>query len=213
MHYINWVNRYPQIHRLIAVSKTRSIEEIEKLVKQGFNDFGENRVDELALKAEHFSSVYWHFIGHIQSNKIKDIVRYADWIHSVENVRQIGVIEQYATFYGKHINVLLQLNLTKELQKSGMDVKDIDECLNALMTCKYTHLKGFMVMGPSDVDHIRTEACFKQAYTLFNHYRDNNSQIEELSMGMSQDYQVAYQYGSTMFRLGTVLFKTKSSKF
>ncbi|MEI7668266.1 MAG: YggS family pyridoxal phosphate-dependent enzyme, partial [Erysipelotrichaceae bacterium] len=165
-----------------------------------------------ALKAEHFPDISWHFIGHIQSNKLKDIVRYANWIHSVESVRQIEVIEQHATFYNKEINVLLQLNLTKEVQKSGMNINDIDACLNAFNNCKLVHLKGFMIMGPSDVDHIKTEEAFKQAYIIFNHYRDNNPQIKEISMGMSQDYQIAYQYGSTMFRLGTVLFKSKLTK-
>jgi len=209
MHYKNWVNRYPQLHQLIAISKTRGLDEIEALFNQGFTDFGENRVDELALKAEHFIDINWHFIGHIQSNRLQDIVHYASWIHSVESVKQIQLIEQYASLENKHINVLLQLNLTQESQKSGMTIAEIDACISTLEKCTYAHMRGFMVMGPSDVDLKKTEACFKQAYGIFHRYRDRNPQIDELSMGMSQDYMIAYQYGSTMFRLGTVLFNSK----
>jgi len=104
------------------------------------------------------------------------------------------------------VNVLIQLNLTEEVQKGGVSPKDLEPLIKACADFRHISLKGLMTMGPSDADPIKTEACFKQAQEIFIQTQKSHPEMTELSMGMSHDYDLAYRYGSTCFRLGTILF-------
>lgn len=191
---------------VVAVSKTRPISAIQARILEGFTHFGENRAPELSEKAAIGLPVTWHFIGRIQTNKLKDIVSAADWIHSVDSLKQLTLIEKIAATQNKTVKVLLQLNLTHETQKGGLDPLDLEPLIQACLAFDHIELKGLMTMGPSDADPIKTEACFKQAQSIFLQTQKNHPEMTELSMGMSHDYDLAYRYGSTCFRLGTILF-------
>ena len=198
--------QYPKLHMVVAVSKTRPISAIQARLLEGFTHFGENRAPELIEKAAFGLNVTWHFIGRIQTNKLKDIVSAADWIHSVDSLKQLILIEKYASAQNKTIKVLLQLNLTNEAQKGGLDPQDLEALITQCLAFEHIELKGLMTMGPSDADPIKTEACFKQAQSIFLQTQKSHPEMTELSMGMSQDYDLAYRYGATCFRLGTLLF-------
>ncbi len=200
------LTQFPKLHMVVAVSKNRPLSAIESKIQDGFSHFGENKAQELMDKAKAMYPVTWHFIGRIQTNKLKVIVEYASWIHSVDQVKQIEFIEKYAAFYDKNINILIQLNLTHEDQKGGIKPEDLEKLIETCHKCPHVLLKGLMVMGPSNGDLSVTEDCFKEAQEIFNKTQKNHPEMTELSMGMSHDYTLAYHYGSTCFRLGTILF-------
>lgn len=191
---------------VVAVSKTRPIDAIQAKIEDGFSHFGENRAPELTEKAKAGLPVTWHFIGNIQTNKLKEIVKAAAWIHSVDSLKQLLLIEKYAAELNKDIHVLIQLNLTQETQKGGILPSELETLIQAAQALAHVKLNGLMVMGPSDADPIKTEAAFKQAQALFLENKKSHPEMTELSMGMSHDYDLAYRYGSTCFRLGTILF-------
>lgn len=191
---------------VVAVSKTRPVSAIQAKIADGFSDFGENRAPELTEKSALGLPVTWHFIGRIQTNKLKEIVTAARWIHSVDSRKQLLLIDKYALQADKTINVLIQLNLTNEPQKGGIGPDQLETLIADCAGLKNIALRGLMVIGPSDADPIKTEACFALAQTLFQKTQKNHPEMTELSMGMSHDYELAYRYGSTCFRLGTILF-------
>lgn len=200
------LSTFPALHMVVAVSKNRPISAIETKISEGFSHFGENKAQELLEKSKAQLDVTWHFIGRIQTNKLKEIVSVASWIHSVDQIKQVLLIEKYATFYNKDINILIQLNLTNELQKGGLHSDKLETFITQIQDLSHVKLKGLMVMGPSDADLIKTEEVFKQAQMIFIETQKSHPEMTELSMGMSHDYELAYRYGSTCFRLGTILF-------
>lgn len=209
MNHQSLLTTYPKLRTVVAVSKMRPFDAIQAKINDGFTHFGENRVPELMEKAERFPNVTWHFIGNIQTNKLKAIVQVAHWIDSVDSLKQLELIEKYAAQLNKTINVLIQVNLTGETQKGGIDPKDLEPLIQSASGFSHIQLKGLMVMGPTDMDPAGTEACFKSAQELFIQTQKNHPEMIELSMGMSHDYDLAYRYGSTMFRLGTILFSAQ----
>ena len=200
---------YPSLKTVIAVSKTHPIEKIESVKHEGFRDFGENKVQELILKAQAIEDVTWHMIGHLQTNKVKDAVRYADWIHSVDSIKLLQEIEKQARTINKKLNILMQVNLTHESSKCGLNITEIDPFLEVAKTCEYALLKGIMVIGPTEgtADEIRT--VFQKAKKLQTEIQKNIPAFEECSMGMSMDYQIACQEGATMLRIGTLIFGSR----
>ena len=206
MNQHSLLTQYPKLHMVVAVSKTRPIEDIKAKIDDGFSHFGENRAPELHEKAQHGLPVTWHFIGRIQTNKLKEIVEVSTWIHSVDSLKQLILIDKYAAQFNKTINVLIQLNLTDEAQKGGVKPDELESLLSSAQDFSHIKLNGLMVMGPSDADPIKTEACFRLAQSIFIQTQKSHPEMTELSMGMSHDYDLAYRYGSTCFRLGTILF-------
>lgn len=200
---------YPSLKTVIAVSKTHPIDRIESVKREGFRDFGENKVQELVLKAQAIEDVTWHMIGHLQTNKVKDAVRYADWIHSVDSIKLLQEIEKQARKINKKLNILMQVNLTHESSKSGLNIDEIDAFLDVAKTCEYACLKGIMVIGPTEgtAEEIRT--VFQKAKKLQTEIQKNIPAFEECSMGMSTDYQIACQEGATMLRIGTLIFGSR----
>lgn len=202
LSYQSLQSKYPKLHKIIAVSKTKPIEAIQEAIDAGYTDFGENKAQELKEKAQIITEVTWHFIGHLQRNKVKDVIQYATWIHSVDSLRLLGEIEKECVKQKKEINILIQVNLTNEESKSGCSLDELNELIYHASQSSYIHLKGLMVIGPTSLDLNETKKVFTQAKDLLDKYPS----LTELSMGMSQDYPLAIEAGSTMIRIGSTLF-------
>jgi PLP dependent protein len=197
---------------LVAVSKTKPTEDIEALRMLGQMDFGENYVQELTEKREQLpQELRWHFIGHLQSNKIKYIAPFVHLIHGVDSFRLLQEINKQATKISRLIRCLLQVHIAQEEAKFGFSE---EELLQALENPRWTELTNIQVGGlmgmasfSQDMDKVRRE--FKQLRSLFEQckaVRLPNCQWDTLSMGMSADYQIAVEEGSTMVRIGSLLF-------
>lgn len=192
--------------KLIAVSKTYPRSAVEAARACGVMDFGENKVQELKSKAMPEDDFNWHLIGHLQTNKTKDAVRYASRIHSVDSLRLLKLIDKEAEKINKTIPCLLQLNLAQEETKSGMSISELEDMLEEAMSLSYAKVDGFMVIGPLSEDKDKIEAIFAQAEQLLKHYQKQYPALKELSMGMSSDYPIAIKHSSTMVRVGSKIF-------
>lgn len=191
---------------IVAVTKNQSIEDISQLVKQGVNDLGENRLQEIEKKHQFFPNVRWHFIGRIQSNKIAKIVMYSHLIHSVCEIRHLEQINECAKKQGKIQNILLQLNLANEQTKAGMSFENIQFLIANQNNFKYIKICGMMVIGNNSTDNQLISSTFAQGRSLYLEYQKQFTDFTILSMGMSNDYQIAIENGSNMLRLGRILF-------
>lgn len=201
--------KYPTLHDVIAVSKTQPIEAIQTAMTYGYTSFGENKAQELKEKASLGLEVTWHFIGHLQTNKVKEVVKYASWIHSVDSLRLLREIQKECEKQTKLMTILIQVDLTHEPTKSGCLVEDLNELIEAALRHPFCTLKGLMVMGPHCSDENEIEAIFTEAESLFLKTQKVYPQLSELSMGMSQDYALALKHSSTLIRIGTLLFNER----
>ena len=191
--------------KLIAVSKGQSIEKILTLYKEGQRDFGENFLQELQLKkAELPKDITWHFLGNIQSNKLSDVIEYADLVHSISRKK---IYDKLLTIqHGKSKNILLQLKLGEEESKSGFTDKEISEIIKNHSEDCLIQIKGLMVIGESNISASKISKQFGFATDVFNKIKLLDKNVEFLSMGMSSDFNIALDAGSNMIRIGTSLF-------
>jgi len=190
---------------LVAVSKTKPIEDILELYKLGHRDFGENYVQELTEKAEKLpNDIRWHFIGHLQSNKVRSIVPFIYLIHGVDSLKLLKEIDKQAEKNKRIIDCLLQVHIAQEETKFGFDEVE----LLGLELKQFTNvrIKGLMGMASltEDINKIRIE--FKSLKTRFEKLKTQNPELSILSMGMSADYKIAIEEGSNMVRIGSLLF-------
>ena len=189
---------------LIAVSKGHDLEKIIRLYDKGQRDFGENFLQELKEKKDLLPcDIRWHFLGNIQSNKIKDIVSCSDLIHSIGRNKILDKILKLES--NKKINILLQLKLGQEETKSGFNEKEIYKILSRNKSTN-TIIKGLMVIAEGGIQKEKLKLQFSQAKNVFEKMKSMNKDIEYLSMGMSNDYELALSYGSNMIRIGTSIF-------
>jgi PLP dependent protein len=190
---------------LVAVSKTKPIEDILELYNLGQRDFGENYVQELVDKeAVLLKDIRWHFIGHLQSNKVKYIAPFVHLIHGVDSESLLKEINKQAAKNNRVIDCLLQLHIATEETKFGFDEKEI---LNLkIAQFENVNIKGLMGMASfsNDMNLVRSE--FKKLKTIYDQLSTFNSQLSTLSMGMSSDYKTAIEEGSNMVRIGSLLF-------
>ncbi len=208
--YQEIISSLPDSTKLIVVSKKRSLEEIMHYYEAGVRDFGENRVDELIKKAQALpKDIRWHFIGHLQRNKAAKILPYVFLIHSVESKDLLDVLEKEACKLNKKIPILIQFNLAEESTKSGLSEKEAVEFAKQALSFEHLNVKGMMTMGPHVDDMQEIEKVFKQAHALLLHLQEQfgTEHFSELSMGMSSDWKIALKHGSTMLRIGTILFE------
>ncbi len=202
--------RDPKEIRIIAVTKTHSEETIMKAHGIGYRDFGENKVQELVPKMEKLpGDIIWHMVGTVQTNKIKDLVGRVDWIHSISKVKYLKELEKRAARVGRVIRVLIQVNISGEDQKSGCEPEQIGDILTYAAGLKQVSVHGLMGMAAltSDRDVIREQ--FRMLRLLRDEHRSFETEkirLDELSMGMSGDYDIAIEEGATMIRLGTSIF-------
>lgn len=196
--------------KLIAVSKTFPLESIIELHKQtGQVSFAENYVKEFVLKAESLKSYNfeWHFIGNLQSNKTKDIAKYASWVHSIENERQVSRLNKDRPAKMPPINVLIEVNISGESSKHGLVMLD-DVIKLATLISQQDNLvfRGLMGVASDTQDLSIIASQFKQLKNLFDNLIHQGFSIDTLSMGMSGDYVTAIENGSTMIRIGSAIF-------
>jgi pyridoxal phosphate enzyme (YggS family) len=192
---------------LIAVSKTKPAEDILELYELGQRDFGENYVQELLEKQAALpNDIRWHFIGHLQSNKVKYIAPFVQLIHGIDSLKVLREVEKQGQKVQRKIDVLLQVHIAREETKFGLDTKELDEVVQYLPGCNYLNIKGMMGMASltEDLDQVQNE--FKQLKLLYEKYRLLIPSFSILSMGMSGDYKIAVEQGSNMVRIGSLLF-------
>ncbi len=195
---------------LVAVSKTKPNEDIQALYSLGQRDFGENYVQELVDKyAVLPKDIRWHFIGHLQSNKVKYIAPFVHLIHGVDSFKLLQEINKQAAKSGRMIDCLLQVHIAQEETKFGMDEAELEVALSAMAELSNVHIVGMMGMGSfsDDPKKVRGEFHYlKTLYTKFGELEIVSSEWRILSMGMSGDYTIAIEEGSTMVRIGSLLF-------
>jgi pyridoxal phosphate enzyme (YggS family) len=204
----------PKGVQLVAVSKVRSAEEIMELYKAGHRDFGENYVQEIAEKEPLLpNDIRWHFIGHLQTNKIKQIAPFVHLIHSVDSAKLLKEISRHGSKCSRIIHCLLQVHVAEEQNKFGLTDEELFQILAEVKQTPATYSNVFVdgIMGMAsfteDIEQIRGE--FRYLKYLFNKYQEfstPNCQLSTLSMGMSDDYKIAIEEGSNMVRVGSLLF-------
>lgn len=190
---------------LVAVSKTKPVEDILELYDLGHRDFGENYVQELVEKAEQLpKDIRWHFIGHLQTNKVKLIVPFVYLIHGVDSVKLLKEINKEGEKQSRVIHCLLQVHIAQEETKFGFDENE----LFSLQTSQFPNVKIVGVMGMAsltdDMNKVRME--FTHLKNLFQKLQTSDPQLQILSTGMSSDYKIAIEEGSNMVRIGSLLF-------
>jgi len=204
--------RTPEDIRLIAVSKTKSTEMILQALAAGQIAFGENRVQEALGKIEALTEnplVEWHLIGHLQKNKVKFCPGKFQWIHTLDSTELAEKLEARSAFAQKKINVLLQVNLSREITKSGLhDWEDILQVSETILSGKWLKLRGLMTIPAPNIGETST----RKIYEKLRVWRDklqqelDSAEITELSMGMTADFHWAIQEGATMIRVGSAIF-------
>lgn len=203
-------SNYGQNVTLIAVSKTKPASDIKALYDIGVRDFGENKVQELCDKYEELpKDINWHLIGHLQTNKVKYIVDKVKLIHSVDSLHLANQIEHECTKKNVEVDILVQVNVAKEDTKFGLMSEDVSDMIKDISKLPHLHIKGLMTIAPFVENAEENREVFadlkKLAVDIQNKNIDNVS-MEVLSMGMSGDYRVAIEEGSTMVRVGTSIF-------
>jgi len=200
---------------LICVSKTRQIQELKEAYASGARDFGENKVQELIEKYDSLGvDTRWHFIGHLQRNKVKYIVGKVHLIHSLDSIRLLEEIEKRYGAEDKIASVLIQVNIGKEGTKTGVAVEEIDALIKASEECNNIKIKGLMATIPIG-DEENCRRYFTQMKTIFDSlktFQHKNVSMEFLSLGMSGDFQIALDSGSNMIRLGESIFGKRDYK-
>lgn len=198
----------PEYVTLICVSKFHSHEAIMEAYACGERDFGESRVQELLPKYEALpKDIRWHFIGHLQTNKVKQIVPFVHMIHSVDSVRLLETINREAEKIGRRVKVLLEVHVAKEETKSGFTPEEILSLDIQLSTFNYVDICGIMGMATNTDDEAEWRRCFREIKALASKLSTLNT--KQISMGMSDDYLVAIEEGSTMIRIGSTIFGSR----
>lgn len=199
--------------RLVAVSKTKPESLIQEAYELGIRVFGENKVQELASKHETLpKDIEWHMIGHLQSNKVKYIAPFVTLIHAVDSLKLLKEINKQAIKYDRTIECLLQMHIADEETKFGLDENELYSIIGDEQFSSFQNVKivGLMGMATNTTDLIQVRAEFKGLKELFDSVSasqlPSNVEMKELSMGMSSDYEIALEEGSTLIRVGSAIF-------
>jgi len=212
-HYNAVRSTIPPNIKLVAVSKMRPVEQIQMLYDAGHRAFGENRPQEMKAKYEALpKDMEWHFIGHLQTNKIKYIAPFVSLIHSVDSFSLLQEINRYAEKNSRVIPCLLQFFIAQEATKYGFSWEECEKMLkdSVFSTLKNIKIVGVMGMATFTDDKILIREEFKKLYGYFVQLKEgyflNHPDFKEISMGMSEDYDVAIEEGCTMVRIGSAIF-------
>ena len=202
----------PEQVTLVAVSKTKPIADLMEAYNVGQRIFGENKIQEMTEKWEAMpKDIEWHMIGHVQTNKVKFMAEYVSLIHGVDSLKLLVEINKQALKHNRIINCLLQVYIAEEESKFGLDENELGEVLNAqeFKTLQNIQIVGLMGMATFTENQSQIKKEFQNLKTIFdkvNQLETNNLKLETLSMGMSGDYQLAIECGSTMVRIGSSIF-------
>lgn len=192
---------------IVAVSKYHTKEEIDAVAKEGLITFGENRVQEFLEKYD--PKYKWHIIGHLQTNKVKYIIGKVEMIESLDSIKLAKEIEKQAAKHDVIQNVLVQIKISKDELKTGLPIEETDSFLKEVSTYPHIKLKGFMCVA-SHTDNIQLiEEEFSMMNDLYKNYKDLY-QLDTLSMGMSNDYELAIKHGSNTIRIGSAIFGARN---
>ena len=194
--------------KTIAVSKRSTIEEILSVYNLNHKDFGENRVQDLIVKHNKLpKDINWHMIGHLQRNKVKDIIEFIHLIHSVDSLRLLDQINNESIKKKLKTNILIQVNISKDVSKYGFLTNELDNVFKNYLSNKYRNINILGLMGMATfTDNIsQIESEFSLLSSLYNKY-SKMTDLKYLSMGMSGDYLLALKYNSNMIRLGSAIF-------
>ena len=197
--------RDPNEVTIVAVSKTVGPEEVANAIQGGAGDFGENRPDQLMLKADQFTDCTWHFIGNIQSRRIRDIVGRAALVHSLFEESHARKIDEVAGERGIVQDVLVEVNVSGEESKSGLEPSDVRAMLDYCASLQHLRVRGLMTMAPLG-DMQAARQAFAGLRALRDEVRVDYPDVSELSMGMTDDWPIAIQEGATIVRIGRAIF-------
>lgn len=200
--------RDPREVRIVAVSKTVGLDEIDEAVSCGIHDFGENRARPFGGKVDTFPGERWHFIGKLQTNKLRDVVGRALLIHSVDSLHLIEQLGQRVEKRGTNQHILIEVNVSGEESKAGFAPDEVREALDLARTFPHVRVDGLMTMAPQG-----DQIVARQTFAGLRRLRDElapdyseNVNLTELSMGMSEDFEVAIEEGATIIRVGRMIF-------
>lgn len=198
--------RDPHTVRLIVVTKEAEIDEIREVMASGVTDIGENRAKDALSKREVFDShlVSWHMIGHLQSNKAKDAVRIFSIVHSVDSIKLVHILNKEAKKNNKIQDILIEVNTSGEETKFGVKPNRVEDFLKEARDLKHINILGLMTMAPFVKVAEMARPYFKKLKQLADTHK-----LKELSMGMTQDFEVAIEEGATMVRIGSAIFKSR----
>ena len=208
-----FTDELPANVRLVAVSKFHPVEKLMEAYSAGQRIFGESRVQELVQKAQEMpADVQWHFIGHLQTNKVRALLPHVSLIHSVDSERLLDCIDKEAERIGRTVDVLLQIHVAQEEAKFGFTLQEITQLANSGKLTAMSHVRvvGVMAMATNTDDDAEIRREFAEAHHVFYTLKDGcffgDEHFCELSMGMSDDYRLAIAEGATMVRIGTTIF-------
>ena len=191
--------------KIVVVSKTRSEKEILDIYKEGHKNFGENKVQEILEKYEKLpKDIRWHFIGHLQTNKVKYLIPFISLIHSVDSLKLLKEINKKAKAKNKVIDCLIQVKIANEDSKYGFNINEVSDVLNYALELENVSIKGLMGMATNTNNNNLIDKEFKLLKTEFKKYKSKDFDV--LSMGMSNDYKLAISNESNMIRLGSIIF-------
>ena len=199
---------------LIAVSKTKPVETLQEAYDLGVRIFGENKVQELTAKYEALpKDIHWHMIGHLQTNKVKYIIDKAELIHSVDSLKLAETIEKEAAKHDLIADILVEVNVAEEKSKFGMKMEEVIPFVEKVSAFPHVRVRGLMTIAPFVEDPEENRSIFADLHKLYidikkkNH---DNDTVSVLSMGMTNDYEVAIEEGATMVRIGTGIFGARN---
>lgn len=199
---------------LIAVSKTKPVETLQEAYDLGVRIFGENKVQELTAKYEALpKDIHWHMIGHLQTNKVKYIIDKAELIHSVDSLKLAETIEKEAAKHDLIADILVEVNVAEEESKFGMKMEEVIPFVEKMSAFPHVRVRGLMTIAPFVEDPEENRSIFADLHKLYidikkkNH---DNDTVSVLSMGMTNDYEVAIEEGATMVRVGTGIFGARN---
>jgi pyridoxal phosphate enzyme (YggS family) len=199
----------PKYVTLVAVSKTKPISDIQEAYDAGQRIFGENKIQEMAEKHKVLpKDIQWHMIGHLQRNKVKYMAHFVDLIHGVDSLKTLKEINKQALKHHRNINCLLQVKIAQEETKFGLETNEIESILSnsAFNELKNITITGLMGMASITDDSSQVSKEFQSLKSLFDKLKTHHSSLTTISMGMSGDYKLAIEEGSTMIRVGSSIF-------
>ena len=193
---------------LVAVSKTKPVEDLQEAYDAGMRDFGENKIQEMCDKYEVLpKDIRWHMIGHVQTNKVKYMAPFVHLIHGVDSLKLLKEINKQAEKNNRVIDVLLQVFIADEETKFGLDAEELNDILsNEIQNLPNVKVVGVMGMATFTDDENQIREEFKSLKQFFDQHQNNHPEMKVVSMGMSGDYQMAIEEGSTMVRIGSSIF-------
>lgn len=201
-----------EVVTLVAVTKFQPVEKLIEVYNTGHCIFGENRVQELLTKVEPLKdkAITWHLIGHLQTNKVRQIIDVCAMVHSLDRLSLADELEKRAAQKGLTLDVLLQVNIANEEQKHGMDKSEIFPFIEKMKDYPHLRVQGLMLIAPNFENKEDVRPIFKEMYQLFNEVKAkqfDHITMKYLSMGMSGDYEIAIEEGANMVRIGSAIFK------